>query len=133
MFFYKGGQTVKQGTYWDSEKNVRLEIEAGETLPGSSKEIYFKLPESYFLIPILLLGLFLSMALPYGMGVVAFIAIIILSAMLYTAGMASLRLFKEMLGKTATFDYTPTTSYMAGKKTKKRNKEDEDADDKTDK
>jgi len=130
MFYYKGGQTVKAGTYWDSEKNEKIVFEAEGCLPGTTKEIYFKLPESYLLIPILLLGLFLSMALPYGMGVLAFIVLIILSATLYTAGLASLRLFKEMLGKSATFDYTPTTAYMTGKKSKKKNKDDE-ADEKT--
>ncbi len=131
MFFYKGGQTVKKGTYWDSERRTKIVIDSEGTLPGSKRDIYFKLPESYLLIPLLLLGLFLSMALPYGMGVVAFIAIIILSATLYTAGLASLRLFKEMLGKTATFDYTPTTAYMAGKKVKKVNRENKEADEKT--
>lgn len=131
MFFYKGGQIVKKGTYWDSEKNVKIVLDSDTVLPGTSKEIYFKLPESYLLIPLLLLGLFLSMAIPYGMGVVAFIAIIILTATLYSAGLASLRLFKEMLGKTATFDYNPTTSYMTGKKIKKSSKDGEDADEKT--
>ncbi len=131
MFFYKGGQTVKKGVYWDSERNTKIVIDSEGVLPGNKGEIYFKLPESYLLIPMLLLGLFLSMALPYGMGVVAFIAIIILTATLYTAGLASLRLFKEMLGKTATFDYTPTTAYMAGKKTKKTNKEVKETENKT--
>lgn len=131
MFFYKGGQSVKKGTYWDSERRTKIVVDSEDVLPGSSKDIYFKLPESYLLIPLLLLGLFLSMALPYGMGVVAFIAIIILSATLYTAGLASVRLFKEMLGKTATFDYTPTTAYMTGKKAKKTNKESKETKDKT--
>jgi hypothetical protein len=131
MFFYKGGQSVRKGTYWDSERRTKIVIDSEDVLPGSKRDIYFKLPESYLLIPLLLLGLFLSMALPYGMGVVAFIAIIILSATLYTAGLASMRLFKEMLGKTATFDYTPTTAYMTGKKVKKVNKEDKEGDEKT--
>lgn len=129
MFFYKGGQTVKKGVYWDSERNTKITIDAEGVLPGKKSEIYFKLPESYLLIPLLLIGLFLSMALPYGMGVLAFIVIIILSATLYTAGLASVRLFKEMLGKTATFDYTPTTAYMTGKKTKKTNKEGKETED----
>lgn len=130
MFFYRGGQTVKKGTYWDSERNVKVVIDSEGILPGDRREVYFKLPESYLLIPILLLGLFLSMALPYGMGVLAFIVIIILTAALYTAGVASLRLFKEMLGKTATFDYTPTRSYMTGKKKRKLNSEDKEPDNK---
>lgn len=131
MFFYKGGQTVKKGVYWDSERNTKIVIDSEGVLPGNKSEIYFKLPESYLLIPLLLLGLFLSMALPYGMGVLAFIVIIILTATLYTAGLASLRLFKEMLGKTATFDYTPTKAYMTGKKTKKTNKEAKETENKT--
>jgi hypothetical protein len=59
------------------------------------------------------------MAFPYGVGFVAFIVLMAMSGALYAAGFASIKIFKEMFGKTAVFGYAPTTAYMAGKKTKK--------------
>lgn len=128
MFLYKGGQIVKKGTYWESEKNAKIVLDTEGILPGGGKELYFRLPESYALIPIVLIGVALSMAFPYGAGFLLFITLIALSAALYAAGTATMRLLKEVLGKNANFGYSPTTAYMAGKKTKKRGK-DEDAGD----
>lgn len=122
MFLYKGGQTVKKGTYWESEKNAKIVLQSEGTLPGGTKELYFRLPESYALIPIVLVGLALSMAFPYGAGFLLFITLIALSAALYAAGSATARLMKEMLGRNAHFGYSPTTAYMTGRKTKKREK-----------
>ncbi len=128
MFLYKGGQTVKKGTYWESEKNAKIVLETDGMLPGGTKEMYFRLPESYALIPIVLIGLALSMAFPYGAGFLVFITLLALSAAVYAAGAATARLMKEMLGKNANFGYSPTTAYMAGKKTtKKRGADDEEA------
>jgi hypothetical protein len=128
MFLYKGGQTVKKGTYWESEKNAKIVLDAGGVLPGGTKELYFRLPESYALIPIVLVGIGLSMAFPYGAGFLLFVTLIALCAALYAAGTATTRLLKEVLGKNATFGYSPTTAYMAGKKTKKRGKDEETGD-----
>ena len=86
MFLYKGGHAVKRGTYWDPETREKVVLKVDGTLPGTSKETYFKLPESYLLIPLFLLGLGLSMAFPYGVGFVAFIVLIALSGALYAAG-----------------------------------------------
>jgi len=130
MFLYKGGHSAKSGTYWDPETRERVVLKEDGILPGTSKETYFKLPESYLLIPLFLLGLGLSMAFPYGVGFVAFIVLIALSGALYAAGFASVKIFKEMFGKTAAFGYAPTTAYMAGKKTKKSAKEASSEEDK---
>ncbi len=128
MFLYKGGHTVKKGTYWESEKNERIVLKEGGTLPGTGKDFYFKLPESYLLIPLFLLGLGLSMAFPYGVGFVLFIGLIALMGAIYAASFASIKLFKEMLGRNAVFGYAPTTAYMTGKKTKKAKKADKAED-----
>jgi hypothetical protein len=124
MFLYKGGHTVKKGTYWESEKNEKIVLKESGFLPGGDKDIYFRLPESYLLIPLFLLGLALSMAFPYGVGFVAFLCIIALTGAIYAAGFASIKIFKEMIGRTATFGYAPTTAYMTGKKTKKTRKDE---------
>ena len=72
MFIYRGGQTVKKGTYWEPEKGTKIVVDDSGLLPGDRGETYFRFPESYLLIPILLLGLALSMALPYGAGFLLF-------------------------------------------------------------
>jgi hypothetical protein len=73
MYFFRGGRIVKKGTYWEPEKNVKIVLKDDDILPGNEKLIYFKLPECYLLIPVLLFGLVLSMFIPYGIGVVFFL------------------------------------------------------------
>jgi hypothetical protein len=125
MFIYKGGQTVDGGTYYEPNKGLKIVLKDGDLLPGNTRERYFKLPESYILIPVLLIGLALSMAMPYGIGFVVFLGLIVFGGALYVAGSASLRLLKDMLSRTATFSYEPTTAYMTGKKARKAKKEDQ--------
>jgi hypothetical protein len=124
MFLYKGGQDVGKGTYWEPDKGIKIVLKDDGLLPGNRKETYFKLPESYLLIPAILLGLGLSMAFPYGLGLAVFFGLIVMTGALYTAGSACFKLLKEMLGRNAAFGYAPTTSYMAGKKVKKIRKEE---------
>ena len=132
MFIYKGGHAVRKGTYWDPETKHKIILDEDGVLPGTSKETYFRFPESYLLIPLFVLGLGLSMAFPYGVGFAAFIVLIALGGALYAAGSASIKLFKEMFGRTATFGYSPTTAYMTGKKTKKTANEAESEEDNRD-
>ena len=94
MFLFKGGHKVKRGTYWDLEHDKIILNEEGY-LPGTDKDTYFKLPESYLLVIVLVLGLALSMAFPYGMGAIVFLCLIALSAAIYTGGCAFFRLFRK--------------------------------------
>lgn len=132
MFLYKGGQAVEKGMYWEPNKGVKIVLKEDGFLPANRKETYFKLPESYLLIPLILLGLAMSMALPYGLGLAVFFCLLAITGALYAAGSASFKLLKEMLGRTATFGYAPTTSYMAGKKIKKTMKEESSDEEKKD-
>ncbi len=122
MFLYKGGQMVKKGTYWDPDTGKKIVLKDEGMLPGNAKESFFRFPESYYLIPAILIGIALSAAFPYGVGLVIFFCLIALGGALYYAGNSCYKLLKEMLGRGATFGYAPTTSYLAGKKTKKRAK-----------
>ena len=72
---------------------------------------------------LILFGLLLAVAFPFGLGVVVFIWIIALIGAIAGAGFAFITLLKELLGKTPAFGYAPTTAYMAGKKMKKKAKE----------
>lgn len=72
MFFFRGGQAVEKGTYWEPDAGKKIVLKGDGFLPGDKSRGYFKLPKSYLLVPVLLLGLGLSMAFPYGIGVVIF-------------------------------------------------------------
>jgi hypothetical protein len=74
---------------------------------------------------LIVLGVFafaLSVAFPYGMGLVVFGWVIALIGALCAVGIACFSLIKDLFGRTATFGYAPTTAYMAGKKMKKTRK-----------
>jgi|APFre7841882630_1041343.scaffolds.fasta_scaffold45815_2 hypothetical protein len=68
MFLFRGGQAVEKGTYWEPDAGKKIVLTDDGSLPGDKSRGYFKLPESYLLVPVLLLGLGLSMAFPYGIG-----------------------------------------------------------------
>lgn len=75
------------------------------------------------LFALFLFALVLSVAFPYGIGLVVFVWVIALVGAIAGVGIASFILLKELFGKTSTFGYAPTTAYLAGKKTKKKVKE----------
>jgi hypothetical protein len=120
MFIYRGGQTVQKGMYWEPDKGTKIVVNDSGLLPGDRNETYFRFPESYLLVPILLLGLGLSMALPYGAGFLLFFVLLAVGGACYVAGSSCVRIMKEMLGRNAVFGYAPTTAYMTGAKTKKK-------------
>jgi hypothetical protein len=82
MFLYRGWQRVGKGTYWDPETGKRIVMKDGGLLPAHRKETYLRLPEGYLLIPLLLVGFGLSVAVPYGIGVVVFVLMVVYHRML---------------------------------------------------
>lgn len=77
FFLYKGWQLVDRGTYWDPDTGKRIVMKEEGLLPAHRKQTYLKLPEGYLLIPLLLVGFGLSVAVPYGIGVGLFILMIV--------------------------------------------------------
>ena len=71
-------------------------------------------------VMLILFGLALSIAFPYGLGLVVFVAVIVLTGALYAAGYAIYSLVKDMFSKGVNFGYAPASAYMTGKKIKKR-------------
>jgi hypothetical protein len=67
-------------------------------------------------------GLALSMAFPYGLGLVVFVWAIVLTGALCAAGYACYSLVKDMFSKGMSFGYTPASAHMTGKKIKTRKK-----------
>jgi hypothetical protein len=72
---------------------------------------------------LIIFGLILAVAFPFGLGIVVIVWAVALIGAIAGAGFAFITLLKELLGKTPSFGYTPTTAYMAGKKMKKKVKE----------
>lgn len=75
------------------------------------------------LFTLFLVGLTLSVVFPYGIGFAAFLGAIALVGAVGGVGIICYGLLKDILGRTATFGYTPNLSYMAGKKTRKKKEE----------
>jgi hypothetical protein len=121
MYIYRGGQIVEEGIYLESDKHGKVVLKASGFLPGTDKEVYFKLPESYLLVPVLLLGLALSMAIPYGVGVVIFAVMFILHNILFSFVSTCEELLRGSLAH-ITMGYKPNMSFFSGnsKKLKKR-------------
>jgi hypothetical protein len=123
MFLCKGGQAVKKGTYWGTGKSGKVVLKDDGIMPGTQQEVFFKLPESYLLILPILLILGLPMVIPFRAEFMIIALVVATILALYVAELGFSVLIKRILGKTATFGYAPTTSYLAGKKTKKTRKE----------
>ena len=118
MFSYRGGQTVRKGVYWKAAVEGKVIIEDYGLLPGKEEEVYFRLPQSYLLIPAVLLALGLPLVLPLRIESSIFIFLVGFSTFAYATAMVLFRLIKRMLGGAATFGYSPTIAYMTGKKAK---------------
>jgi hypothetical protein len=125
MYIYRGGQIVEEGTYVESAKHGKVVLKADGFLPGTDKEVYFKIPESYLLIPVLLFGLVLSMAFPYGIGLVIFAVMFIIHNILFSCVCACQDLLGGLFAH-ITLGYKPNMSFFSGnsKKLKKRKGKD---------
>jgi len=123
MLICKGGQEVKKGSYWGAGTTGKIVLEDNGFLPGTERNMYFKLPESYILILPILLALGLPMIIPVRTEFVVIALVVATILAFYVAGIGFSVLIQKILGKTATFGYAPTTSYLAGKKMKKNRKE----------
>ncbi len=123
MFLFRGEQEVKKGTYWEPNENKKIVLNADGFLPGDRREWYFKLPESYLLIPMFLFALALSMAFPYGIGAVIFVLLYALYRILFFLSCQCERLVGSALAH-IWFRYKPTISFFSGhsKKRKRRGK-----------
>ena len=81
---------------------------------------------------LIIFGLALSIAFPYGLGLVVFVAVIVLTGALYAAGYACYLLVKDMFSKGVNFGYAPAAAYMTGKKIKTKMKTGTAAEEKKD-
>jgi hypothetical protein len=123
MYIFRGGQLVEYGTYWESEKNERVVLKADGFLPGTDRKVYFKLPDCYLIVPVLLFGLALSIIFPYGMGLVIFALMYLLHNILFSFVSACEDIFGGILVHISVA-YKPHFSFFSGspRKVKRRKK-----------
>ncbi len=74
---------------------------------------------------IFIAGLVLSFAFPFGVGVMLFLWLFVLAGAVGAVGVSCVKLFKSLLTPSVSFQYTPTASYLAGKKRGVRKQEGE--------
>jgi hypothetical protein len=113
VYIYRGGQLVEEGIYWEPEKNERIMMKAGGFLPGTDDKAYFRVPECYVLIPVLLFGLVLSIVLPYGLGLAVFVCLYLIHNVLFSASSVFEELFREV-GAHISVAYKPYLSFFSG-------------------
>ncbi|HSB52376.1 MAG TPA: hypothetical protein VLD40_06930 [Dissulfurispiraceae bacterium] len=119
MFLYRGWQAVEKGTYWDPDTGKKIVMNDSGLLPANRKETYFKLPESFLLIPMLLLGLALSIAFPFGIGVALFVCMFVLYRIMF----ALMSRCEESLGGLLagiSASYRPNVAFFRGKAQKRK-------------
>ncbi|HTZ17364.1 MAG TPA: hypothetical protein VMB78_02890 [Dissulfurispiraceae bacterium] len=125
MYIYRGGQLVDEGVYLESARRGKVTLRAGGFLPGTDNDVYFKIPESYLLVPVLLLGLVLSMALPYGIGIAIFAASFIIHNLVLSFISFCGEVFRELTTYFVSA-YKPNACFFSGnsKRLKKRERTD---------
>lgn len=117
MFIYRGGSTVRKGSYWDVNSGETIRASDGQALPKGT--FYFRTPHSYALVALVLLSVVASAALPYGIGLLLLIVGVAFIGALGATVISALAFMKSSVGRNASFDWRPSEAYLAGKKQKK--------------
>lgn len=106
---YIGGETATKGNYWNFSNGDRISMEDRGVLPGSRTATYYKASPLFILVAGPVLGLIYAAFLP-------FIGFAIITKMVFT------KLFGrtlEGLSRVATFNWSPSLAYLAGRRHKK--------------
>lgn len=104
-----GGETVTRGHYWNFSNGDRISMDNSGVLPGDSTATYYKASPLVILAAGPFLGLIYAAFLP-------FIGLAILAKLVFT------KLFGrplEGLSRVATFNWSPSEAYLAGRRRKK--------------
>ncbi len=110
MLMYKGGARVGRGTYWNLAKGQRIDLASEATLIGDSSSTYFRIPAGAMLLAGPVIGLLYVVALPF-IGIATVTAV---ASRKVVAGIFNL------IGKSLSFGWRPSTAYFAGKKKDKK-------------
>jgi hypothetical protein len=108
-----GGDRVGKGNYWNFSTGDRVTMEAEGNLPGNDETLYYKANPFVILAAAPILGLIYAAFLPF-IG----IAIMLRVAMAKMFGSTA-----EGLSRVATFNWSPSAAYLAGRRHKKEARE----------
>lgn len=104
-----GGETVTKGHYWNFSNGDRVSMDNGGVLPGGRNATYYKASPLVVLAMGPVLGLVYAAFLP-------FIGIAIIAKMIFTKLFGRIL---EGLSRVATFNWSPSQAYLAGRRNKK--------------
>jgi hypothetical protein len=110
-----GGDRVGKGSYWNFSTGERVSMSAEGNLPGDDSTVYYKASPVVILAAGPVLGLIYAAFLPFiGLAIVLRVAV---ARMFGTS--------TEGLSRVATFNWSPSQSYLAGRRHKKAQEEKE--------
>ncbi len=137
MLVNKGGQKVGKGTYWNPSDGHRIDIIGQGVLPGSSGTTYLKMPAGGMLVVAPVVGLAYVIFLPvFGLMAVVGMWLVPVFGVIAGTALAGIKLCSGMFstaGRNASFGWTPSTAYLAGKKASKKKDEPDEPDEKDEK
>jgi hypothetical protein len=122
MLIYRGGLKVGKGTYWNPSDGHRVDIGSEGILPGDNRIAYLKVPPGGILLIAPLMGLLYVVFLPFfGIGSVVMMWLLPILGMALGIALIGIKACNGMLalvGKNASFGWSPSTAYLSGKKKK---------------
>ena len=122
MLKHNGGDRVGKGTYWNLTNGERIDINNEGTLPGDVKKTYYRMPAAAIIVAGPVLGLMYAAFLPF-IGIAMLVKLV---------GQKAGSGVMDLVHGSASFGWSPSESYLTGKK-KKEAKKDEASKDTGDK
>jgi hypothetical protein len=114
-----GGEKAEKGNYWNFETGERVIMSEAGKLPDNENAVYYKANPIVILAVGPVLGLLYAAFLPFiGIAMIARVA----AAKLMGSS-------AEGLSRAATFNWSPSESYLAGRRSKKAKMESKAAED----
>ena len=116
---HKAGERAEAGNYWNFSNGERISLDKGDILPGDSGTTYVKAHPVVVLAAGPVLGLLYAAFLPF----------IGIAMLLKVAAGKVLGGTFDRVATVSSFNWRPSESYLAGKRTKKATGKDEKARD----
>lgn len=121
---YRGGQMAIRGTYWSPTDGSRVDMDARGVLPGDDGITYLRVRITWLLLIAPLVGGLFVIAFPMiGVATVIGLYVVPVLGMGLVAAITGGRLFGrlyEMVGRSISFGWRPSISYLSGKMRKAR-------------
>ncbi len=110
---HRGGETGSKGNYWNLTNGQRVILRSEGQLPGDSADTYYRINPVIILAAGPFIGLLYAAFLPM-------VGLVIAGKVLVTKMLGR---SADEVSKVATFNWTPSESYLAGKQQKGKSEE----------